>query len=167
MHPHAAQIALGFREGLKVFYPIEDELRLVLNESLKACHAVAYNDTGSVLAVGNNNVINLYGAYNFELTGQFTGHPSPIKSLRFAYDMHSDPSPDKCKLHLVSTCQNGVLYVWNVGTGERIQEHTWKTSRLTTQFYDERFEISLDSDVEVNFFKNFFTDNHSLSKKKY
>ena len=38
IHPHAIQIAIGLKEGIKVYYPIEDELRqieLLKNELLR------------------------------------------------------------------------------------------------------------------------------------
>lgn len=67
MHPHGVQIAIGLKEGVKVFYPIEDDLRQIFFDSLKGCQAVAYSENGSFLACGNNNNINLYNPYSFEI----------------------------------------------------------------------------------------------------
>ena len=149
MHPHAQQVVIGLKEGVKIFYPIEDELRQVFFEALKGCQAVAYSESGSLLACGNSNHINLYNPYSFELLQQLMGHPSQIKSLRFCYGLNNDDSQDKCTLLLSSTCTNGVLYVWNTVSGQRLREHSWKGSKLNCQFYDEKYEISFDSDQEV------------------
>jgi hypothetical protein len=44
IHPFATQISVGFKEGLKIYYPIEDDLRQVFSDNLKGCHSLAYNE---------------------------------------------------------------------------------------------------------------------------
>jgi len=67
MHPQSIQIALSFKESIKIYYLLEDELKLAFSESCRTSTAVSYSISGHLLAVGNFNLINIYNPYSFEL----------------------------------------------------------------------------------------------------
>ncbi|MBM80719.1 MAG: hypothetical protein CMJ78_09015 [Planctomycetaceae bacterium] len=74
-------------------------------------HAVAYSSDGRfVVTGGEDEIIRLWETEGPRLRGQWAGHDSPIKSLRFSFD-------DKTVL---SGDDSGVVLLWDVLTGSEL-----------------------------------------------
>ena len=50
LHPLSFLAALGFKEGMKLYYVLDDDLKLVYTENMKNCTAVSFSDGGHLLA---------------------------------------------------------------------------------------------------------------------
>lgn len=129
---------------MRIYYLLEDELKLVFSESCRTSTAVNYSTSGHLLAVGNYNLINIYNPYSFELIGQLSGHSGLVRNLRWVCD-------DKI---LVSSCTQGILYTWNVETLQRDIDHAYKHQKVNCALYDPEFDIVMNccADSRIRFF---------------
>lgn len=78
LHPMAFQLAIGYKEGLKIYFVLEDDIKQIHFENLKQCCAVKYSQGGQYLAVGTQNQINVYNPYSYQLIQVLTGHIGQI-----------------------------------------------------------------------------------------
>lgn len=103
IHPNGVQVAGGFREGVKIFYILEDEFKLAVEIPGRLCCCVKYSHGGHYLACGNGNVISIVDPYTFEVKHQLQGHPNTLKLLEWTEN----------DTYLVSVCNNGSGYGWS------------------------------------------------------
>ena len=103
MHPMGLQIAAGFKDKLKIYYLLEDEVRPAIDFQSKNCYSARYSNGGQYLAAASNNVIWVIDPYTFELKFQLHGHPSPVRILSW----------NESDSMLLSVCQAGSAYGWH------------------------------------------------------
>lgn len=109
-------MAAGFKEKIKLYYLLEDEVKIALDFPSKSCFACKYSNGGQYLAASNGNIIYIIDPYTFELKYQLYGHPSFVKILNW----------NESDSMLMSVCNNGSAYGWN--TNFEIYEKS-KTSK--------------------------------------
>ena len=140
MHPGGRQCAIGFKEGLKIYFVLEGELKEVFESYSKLCYCVKYSAKGDRLAVSSANSIIIYDAYTFEMMQNISAYASNIKNLfwrgRDAY--------------LISNCVNNTVYVWNTRKWEKDFEYFMpdKNSSITSLDYDPELDLLLYSTTE-------------------
>lgn len=100
LHPMGLQLAVGTSEGVKIFYIIEDCLKLVIEIHGKHCYCVRYSNGGHLLAAGNGNQISIIDPYTFQLLFTQVWHPNTVKTLKWT---ESDS-------HLLSKSSHGSSY---------------------------------------------------------
>ena len=50
LHPLSYLCAIGFKEGMRLYYVLDDDLKLVYTEAMKNCTALAFSEGGHLLA---------------------------------------------------------------------------------------------------------------------
>ena len=103
IHPMGLQLAAGYKDKLKIYYLLEDEVKPAIDFQSKYCFSVKYSNGGQYLAAGSNNVIWIIDPYTFELKFQLHGHPSPVKILQW----------NESDSMLLSVCSLGSAYGWH------------------------------------------------------
>jgi len=103
LHPMGFQVAVGTREGVKIFYIIEEGIKLAVEISGKIWKFVRFSNGGNFLAAGNGNNISIIDPYTFENLFTLVGHPSTVRFLKWT---ESDS-------HLLSNCHHGTNYGWS------------------------------------------------------
>ena len=102
IHPMGLQLAVGTREGIKVFYIIEDEIKLGLEIHGKMWLWIRYSNGGHYIAAGNGSSISIIDPYTFETIYTLIGHPSTVRFLKW----------NESDSHLLSNCNHGSNYGW-------------------------------------------------------
>ncbi|CAD8184741.1 unnamed protein product [Paramecium pentaurelia] len=131
IHPLSYQCAIGFKDGLRFYFILDDDLKLVHNETTKVCNALTYSEGGHILAAANGNQIQLYNPLTYKMINVLPNHQTNLKDLLFI---------DRDNL-LISQCQFGILYVWNLLSGERILEHAQKQNKYQSLCYDFEYDL--------------------------
>lgn len=155
LHPMGFQLAVGTREGVKVFYLIEDGIKLAVELNGKVCKFLRYSNGGHFLAAANGNNISIIDPYTFKNLFNLIGHPSSIRYLRWT---ESDS-------HLLSNCHHGTSYGWcsnfeiyknrgmkNERSDPELIEFNVKQIQLNSYVYDEEYDIACycTSDGKIN-----------------
>ena len=115
LHPLSIQVAIGFSEGIRVYYILDDVLRIGRYDNAKDCTAIAYSDGGNLLAASNNTNnnnhfdIHIYNSYTFEKVMELNGHTSPLKELLWSCN----------DTMLISSCTQGLLFCWVLSNKEK------------------------------------------------
>ena len=106
IHPLCLQCAIGFKEGLKIYFMLEEDLKCTYEYFSKPCTAIKYCEGGHYLAAGYaiSNLIHIMDSYSMETIKTLSGHSGNIKELSWM-------THDKL---LLSMCVNGNVNVWNV-----------------------------------------------------
>jgi WD40 repeat protein len=139
IHPLSVQIALGFYEGIRFYYYLEEDLKLAYTQSsnIKACTSLQYSDGGNLLAAANGQNINVYDPYTFNIITTLTGHSGSIKDIQWH---------DRDK-KLLTTCSYGFVFLWSAKfTGEN--EHRefdliFRNPRAYAITYDAEYDITV------------------------
>ena len=96
-------MAAGFREKIKIFYLLEEEVRTAIEFLSKMCQTLRYSNGGQYLAAANGNAIHIVDPYTFEVKHILTGHPSFVRILNW----------NESDSMLLSVCNNGSAYGWS------------------------------------------------------
>lgn len=144
VHPMGLQLAVGTREGVKVFYILENTIKLALEIHGKLWLSVRYANGGHFLAAGNGSNISILDPYTFQCMFTLIGHPSTVRYLKWT---ESDS-------HLLSNCNHGSSYGWssnfeiykNRGSKAEHAEHQriefiLKHLTINSFVYDEEYDI--------------------------
>jgi len=133
IHPFGVQIAVGFASGFRVYYVLEDDLKLAWETTPKTCHSVAYSNGGHYIAAGNGIAISVYNPSTFENIFNITGHTGIIRCLRWVNN-------DRL---LLSACGNGFIFGWKTSwwdpstLEDKIVSHSTKNVKINAIAYDE------------------------------
>jgi len=139
LHPLSIQVAIGFSEGIRVFYILDDVLRLGRYDNAKDCTAIAYSDGGNLLAASSNSnnnhySIQIYNSYTFEMVMELDGHAGPLKEILWSCN----------DTMLISSCTQGLLFCWVLSNREKdpLMEHACaKQYRYTAMTYDIEWDL--------------------------
>jgi WD40 repeat protein len=132
LHPFGVQVAVGFRESLKVFYILYDRLSAALDIGCKNCSAVAYSSSGKYLAAANGMVIGVYNAFTLKQVYALVAHSGLISSISWE---HEDTM-------LVTTCASGFAYCWNLlNNRSRDLECSNRQARCEQASYDYDLDL--------------------------
>ncbi|KAL4462030.1 hypothetical protein ABPG74_000875 [Tetrahymena malaccensis] len=131
IHPLSIQCAIGYKDGIKIFYILDDEIKHVYTNNTKPCTAISYSNGGHLLAAANGSMITIYNPYEFTALQQLNGHAAALKEIEW---IDND-------LKIISTCQNGLLNVWDIQTGQRVVEFAYKTHKLNAVTYDLKYDL--------------------------
>lgn len=102
LHPFGIQLAIAANEGIRVFYVLEEEVRLAVEISGRQCMAVQYSSGGQWLAAGFAVQIYIIDPNTFETKYVLGPHRSNITRLSWTPNDY----------YLVSSCKGGNTFVW-------------------------------------------------------
>lgn len=139
LHPLSIQIAIGFSEGVRVYYLLDDSLKEAHRDNLKDCTAVAYSDGGNLLAASNHQdnryLILIYNPYTFEKVMEFSGHNGNLREILWSCN----------DTMLISSCNQGFLFCWTLlpkGNDHREVEHACdKKYKYNAVTYDIEWDL--------------------------
>ncbi len=103
IHPAGTQLAVGANEGIRIFYVLEEEVRLAVDISGKQCMAVQYSHGGNWLAAGFAYQVYLIDPSTFETKFVLGPHRSTVTRLTWTPNDY----------YLVSSCRSGTAFVWS------------------------------------------------------
>ena len=138
LHPLSIQVAVGFREGVRVYYILDDVLRFGYYDNVKDCTAIAYSDGGNLLAAShhsnNHYLIHIYNSYNFEKIMVLDGHTGLLREIIW-----------NCNdTMLISSCTQGLLFCWVLSKGDKdpLVEHPCsKQYKYNAVTYDIEWDL--------------------------
>lgn len=80
VHPVGFQVALGFKEGFRVYFYLGSGLRQVYESYCKQCSRIRYSHRGDMLAVASDNEVAVYDPYTFEKIKSIVEHTNAIST---------------------------------------------------------------------------------------
>ena len=66
LHPLLVQCAVGFKEGIRIFFILENELPIAYESYTKSCKAIKYSESGHLLAVGFDQQVHIVSPYRLK-----------------------------------------------------------------------------------------------------
>jgi uncharacterized protein (UPF0128 family) len=78
IHPIGFQIVLGFKEGFRVYFYLNNDLRQIYEMYCKQCNQAKYSNRGDMLAILSGNMIMIYDPYTFEKIKEISEHTNVI-----------------------------------------------------------------------------------------
>ena len=78
IHPIGFQIVLGFKEGFRVYYYLNGDLKQIFETYCKQCSRAKYSNRGDMLAIVSGNDIIIYYPYTFENIQEINAHANTI-----------------------------------------------------------------------------------------
>lgn len=146
VHPLTFIVAVGFREGIKLFNIFADGIRSNnIHFPLKNCESIRYAKFGHLLAAGSSHQIILINPYEDRIIHSIQlNHGYTTKELHFI---------DK-DMYLMGQYGNGSAQVMDL-EGVKIFEVWNKSSKLVCSCYDPIFDIMVMAyeDNEVKFYR--------------
>ena len=121
-HPDGFQIAVGFRDKLRVLQITIDDLKQLNEFSIKSCRECRFSHGGSILAAVNTNKILLYRTFDQVNQGNqapfmvLDGHSQIVKQLSFQQN----------DTYLLSCSTDGTVYEWDLRDKKRVGENVQK-----------------------------------------
>ena len=101
IHPFGNQLAIGVREGVRIFYILEDEVKIAVELPGKMCQMIQYTNGGHYIAASCGSQLMLIDPYTFKIMMDFNHtHPGNIKLLKWTF---SDS-------YLISVCMNSSVF---------------------------------------------------------
>lgn len=137
LHPLSIQIAIGFTEGVAVYYLLDDSFREAHRDNLKDCTAVAYSDGGNLLAAShhqdNRYLVLIYNSYNFEKVMEMGGHNGNLKEILWS-------SNDTM---LITSCNQGILFCWTLSkvNDDKVEHVCDKKYKYNAVTYDIEWDL--------------------------
>ena len=80
IHPIGFQIALGFKEGFRVYYYLNNDVKQIFETYCKQCNKVKYSNRGDMLVILSGNLILIYDPYTFEKIQEINDHANVISN---------------------------------------------------------------------------------------
>ena len=85
-HPSGLQLAIGFKERVRIYNLFIDGIRHFQDLALKHCKQLEYSHGGQYLAVAVGINVLVYRTYELSCIGTFTGHIQPSRQLKWTAD---------------------------------------------------------------------------------
>ncbi|TYZ66450.1 hypothetical protein PybrP1_010698, partial [[Pythium] brassicae (nom. inval.)] len=144
LHPCGFQVAVAFKERVRVFNILVESLRQVRELPVKSCRAIRYARGGHLLACAAGLTVLVFRSYTFDLVHTFAGHIGAVRCLAWSKD----------DAFLYSAAHDGAVYRWSIATGGRSDEmqHVVKQCQYTALVVDEkdpRVVVAAGSDGKV------------------
>ena len=139
LHPLSIQVAIGYREGMKVYYLLDESLRLGYYDNTKDCTAISYSDGGNLLAasdhINTHYKINIYNTYTFEKVMVLDGHTGFLREILWSCN----------DTMLISSCSQGLLFCFVISRGMKdpLVEHSCpsKQYKYNAVTYDIEWDL--------------------------
>ncbi|ETW00491.1 hypothetical protein H310_07106 [Aphanomyces invadans] len=112
LHPAGFQVAIAFKERVRLYNILQDGLRVLREISIKAANVLQFSHGGHLLACGAGLNMYIFRTHTCDLVHTFTGHINVIQCLRWTVD-------DSI---LYSAGNDGAIYCWNTHTGNRCDD---------------------------------------------
>jgi len=159
LHPLLIQCTVGFKEGIKIFFLLENDLKIAYESYSKSCKAIKYSEGGHLMAVGFASQIHIISPYRLKTVKVLPpNHSGQI--IQFSW-LERDR-------YLLSLCSNSSVIVWDTRTWDIYAEHYMpnKLYHYISVEYDVEFDILVccSSDKTVRFYKSRGTEK-SLTYK--
>ena len=136
LHPTGLHCAVGFTDKLRIYHILVDDLRVCMEIPIKSCRLCKFSDGGHMLAATSGNSILIYDFYTGEKVADLRGHNSKVRSL---YWMPSG-------FQLLSSGQDGAVYLWSLDGGKRVGEFVHKGTMYTSVVATGSNVITVGSD---------------------
>jgi len=104
LHPYGFQCVVGFKERVRIYNILLDDIRALRELPLKHCGAIRYSDGGHVFACASGITVTVYSSVTFSCLGTFAGHIGIVRCLYFSRN-------DRL---LYSASADGSLHSWDV-----------------------------------------------------
>jgi WD40 repeat protein len=149
IHPMSIQCVVGFKEGIKIYFLLENDLEPCYENFSKSCKAVKYSEGGQYLAIGFVNQVHVICPFRLKTVKMLGGHSGNIKKLLWK-------ERDR---YLVSMCQNSTVFVWDSYNNWNLIVEQYianKNHQYLSVDYDSELDILVCccSDSTVKFFRN-------------
>jgi WD40 repeat protein len=137
MHPTGVQMAVGFNEGLKVFFVTGFELKECFENFNKQCRCVRYSARGDLLAASCGGSISIFDPFSMEKLHVLQAHSANIRCLLWRGN----------DSRLITNCYNGNIFAWNTQTWEKEFEFfpTNKSQAVLAIEYDMELDLMVFS----------------------
>lgn len=109
LHPTGIQLAVGFNEGLKIFFVTGYELKECFENFNKQCRCVRYSMRGDLLAASCGGSVSIFDPFSMEKLTVLQAHSANIRSLLWRGN----------DSRLITNCYNGNIFAWNTQTWEK------------------------------------------------
>lgn len=103
IHPCGIQCAIGFKEGLKIFFLTDGQFNEAFENYNKMVKCVQYSQRGDLLGTTSGNNVIIYDPYTMEVLHSFQAHANQIKFLLWR----------GLDSMIITSCENGAIYCWN------------------------------------------------------
>lgn len=133
IHPLSIQIAVGFKDGFRLYFLLEDDIKLAFEYYGRTCTAAKYAESGHLIAVGLSHFVAIYDTYSMKQIRTMTGHNGLLVDFSWI-------SNDR---YLLSYCAAGIVRVWNEDGWVQHFEFilgTNKSTRFYSVAYDDEFD---------------------------
>ncbi|ETN23157.1 hypothetical protein PPTG_02819 [Phytophthora nicotianae INRA-310] len=112
VHPSGFQLVVAFKERVRIFQLLQENLRQVKELATKACRFVRYAHGGHLFACASGLTVTTFRTYTFEAVHTFSGHIGAVRCLSWSRD----------DIYLFSAAHDGAIYRWDISTGLRSEE---------------------------------------------
>ncbi|KAG3110508.1 hypothetical protein PI124_g6033 [Phytophthora idaei] len=112
VHPSGFQLVVAFKERVRIYQLLQENLRQVKELATKACRFVRYAHGGHLFACAAGLTVTTFRTYTFEAVHTFSGHIGAVRCLSWSRD----------DIYLFSAAHDGAIYRWDISTGLRSEE---------------------------------------------
>jgi WD40 repeat protein len=104
------QVVVGFKEHIRIYNIVMDELKLFRETPVKGCRDIRFSHGGHMFAATASINVLVFCSVTFEQLFSFQGHMGPVRRVVWT---HKDSM-------LLSIAADGNVYGWNSRTGGRV-----------------------------------------------
>lgn len=121
IHPTGLHCIIGFTDKIRFYHILYHDLKLCLEMSLKNSKSIQFSKSGKYIAFIVNNIISVVDFITGDKLHDLRGHNSKVRSFQWLGDEINVGSH-----FLISTGQDGAVYLWDVVRGKRVNEYIHK-----------------------------------------
>ena len=132
LHPSGKHLLIAFPDEVQCAHILIDEFRTFWRMPM-SCRICKFSEGGHQFALSYDSIIAIFDTISGEKVQELKGHNSKVHSLVWA----------KADTNIIS-CDNGIIYLWDMSTGHRIRECVRYKS-----FVDIRFILTSPDEMWV------------------
>ena len=112
LHPYGFQCVVGFKERVRIYNILLDDIRALRELPLKHCGEIRYSDGGHLFACASGITIAVYSSVTFQCLATFAGHIGIVRCLCFTRQ-------DRL---LYSAGADGSIHAWDLLSFQKVDE---------------------------------------------
>jgi len=137
-HPDGFQIAVGFRDKLRLLQLSIDDMKQMNEFSLKGCRQCRFSVGGHLLAAVNGPKIQIYETFSMK-----NSCPPPLLTLDGHSFLVTHISFQRGDHYLASCSIDGTVYQWDLRTRQRAAEHVEKKVKCECVVFAEQENLMI------------------------
>jgi len=141
-HPDGFQIAVGFRDKLRLLQLSIDDMKQMNEYSLKGCRQCRFSVGGSLLAAVNGPKIQIYETFSMK-----NSNPPPVLVLDGHSHLVTHISFQRGDHYLASCSIDGTVYQWDLRTKTRAAELVEKKVKCECVIFAEQENVMISCGV--------------------